>query len=63
MILFCLACVTQAEIKCELKSGSVNSASYNIGEAALKGIKFHNGRNENNMRLFHCTCKGDDVRN
>ena len=62
VVLLCLAYVTQAEIKCELKSGKVNYASYNVGEAALKGIRFHDGRNKNNMQLFQCTCKEDDVR-
>ena len=62
MVLLCLAYVTQAEIKCELKSGTVNSASYKVGDAALKGIKFHDGRDKNNMKLFQCTCKEDDVR-
>ena len=62
VVLLCLAYVTQAEIKCELKSGTVNSASYKVGDAALKGIKFHDGRNKNNMKLFQCTCKEDDVR-
>ena len=62
MLFLCLVCVTQAEIKCELKSGNVNSAYNKVGEAALKGIKFHDGRNKNNMKLFQCTCKDDDVR-
>jgi len=61
LVLFlCLVCVTQAEIKCELKSGNVNSAYNKVGEAALKGIKYHDGRNKNSMRLFQCTCKEDD---
>ena len=62
VVLLCLACVTQAEIKCELKSGNVDSAFNKVGEAALKGIKFRDGGNKNNMQLFQCTCKEDDVR-
>ena len=62
VLLLWLACLSQADIKCDLKSGTVDSAYNKVGEAALKGIKFHDDRNSGNMRLFECTCDDDDVR-
>ena len=63
LVLFlCLVCDTQAKIECELKSDNVNSTYIKVGEAALKGIKYHDGRNKTSMRLFHCTCTDDYVR-
>ena len=44
-----------------MKSINVDSAFNKVGEAALKGIRFHDGRNKDNMRLFKCTCEDDDV--
>lgn len=61
VLLLWLACLSQADIKCDLKSGTVDSAYNKVGEAALKGIKFHDDRNSGNMRLFECTCDDDDV--
>ena len=63
VLLLWLACLSQADIKCDLKSGTVDSAYNKVGDAALKGIKFHDDRNKGNMRLFECTCDDDDVRN
>lgn len=52
--------ISEANIKCTLKTGV--SESYNkVGEAALKGIKYHAGRSRGNMNLFECTCDSDDV--
>ena len=39
----------------------MDSAYNKVGDAALKGIKFHDDRNSGNMRLFECTCDDDDV--
>ena len=61
VLLLWLACLSQADIKCDLKSGTVDSAYNKVGDAALKGIKFHDDRNSGNMRLFECTCDDDDV--
>ena len=61
VLLLWLACLSQADIKCDLKSGTVDSAYNKVGDAALKGIKFHDDRNKGNMRLFECTCDDDDV--
>jgi len=60
VLLLWLACLSQADIKCDLKSGTVDSAYNKVGDAALKGIKFHDDRNKGNMRLFECTCDDDD---
>jgi hypothetical protein len=37
VLLLWLACLSQADIKCALKSGTVDSAYNKVGEAALKG--------------------------
>jgi hypothetical protein len=61
---FLLICLTakysQGAINCELKSG-VSQAYNKVGEAALRGMKFHGGRTKNNMHLFQCTCGDDNV--
>ena len=62
VFLFCFICLAHAEMKCELKSENVNSAYNKVGEAALKGIKYHDGRNKNSMKVFQCKCEEDDVR-
>ena len=61
VLLLGLTCLTQADIKCDLYSSNVDSAFNKVGEAALKGIRYHDQRNKDNMRLFECTCEDDDV--
>lgn len=51
--------ISKADIDCTLKSG-VDQAYNKISDAAIKGLKFHEGRNRGNMNLFECTCSGDD---
>ncbi len=52
--------IAKANIECALKTG-VDQAYNKVGDAALKGIKFHDGRTKGNMNLFECTCSDDDV--